>query len=164
MLLTSPTHVNADAHAAIARQVDAFLARGGQIERLPIGAMRDTTARERINPSTPPKPEREARKRAAAVLPRPPEHRPRRDRTPKPPKLARPGSQKARILTELAQGPVSAKFVAGAIGTSRNVVLMQLYDLRERGLVWPEGTHHDMRWGLTADGRRMARGCEQVAA
>lgn len=163
-MIDSVQALRAAEHSAIAAQIEAFEAAGGTIERLPIGASRDAalTARQRINPDVRTRAMIEAQERAARAatkrgIPAPRPARPRRDRLPKPPKLARPGTQKARILVELLAGPVSAKFLAGLLGTSRNTTLMQLYDLRERVLAYDEGAHHSMRWHLTAEGRRLAR-------
>lgn len=156
MLLTSPMHVREAEHLAIARDVAAFLARGGKIDPLPRGLMRETTARQRINPSSPAREERAAAARAARAVPAPRA----RVRKPKPERkhvrrFAQPGSQKALILLELLQGPVSAKFLAGAIGTQRNTVLMALYDLRTREMVRDDGAGYRMTWVLTREGRAL---------
>lgn len=132
-------------HERLAAQVNAFLAQGGQIEQLPRGAMAETgwTPQQRLDRAGPQirqraEVERQARKQARPVP------------APKAPRVrfALPGSQKARILDLLANGPRSVADLAEAIGTTRQVIAVAMADLRKRGLVTSQGRRHQMQFSL----------------
>lgn len=124
----------------IAADVEAFLAAGGTVKRLGPGefGFDALTNKQRINPTVI-SGERKARKAALEALPTPRKpDRVKLPKAPKPPaapKFCPPGSQKARILEALKAGPLSAKFLAGMLGTSRQVANQQLTELRSRGMV-----------------------------
>lgn len=140
-------------HERLAAQVNAFLASGGQIEHIPRGAMAETgwSPQKRLDRAGPQirqraeveHHERQARKKAVRGLPAP-----KPTTQPKAPvvRFAPPGSQKARILSLLADGPRSVADLASAIGTTRQVIAVGMADLRKRGLVTSQGQRHRMRF------------------
>jgi DNA-binding transcriptional ArsR family regulator len=135
-------------HDELAAQMDEFNARGGWIQRLPPGAMNwdALSNKRRSNP-------------VMSILPknplaeRPPEVKRKREPRPAPaprvqngPRIAQPGTQKARILSLLGQGSLRTAEVAQHIGIGRNAACVQLPALREAGLVASTGGKTNMRW------------------
>lgn len=139
-----------------AETIEAFLARGGTIKRLENGVMRDAelTPRQRINPDRSiTNAERQARKLAAQAVPIP--HSRLGKERPPAPKAPRPsrgtGKREARkkaILAELAGGPVSPQFLAGALGIDENQVSVYMRRLKDEGKVVAYGGHSGRKWGL----------------
>lgn len=146
----------------IESDLEAFLAAGGQIEPIPVGAMAETgwTARQRCNPQIHTKSmrevelaEREARKLARQSVPAPKgsERNPPRTVVKVPrvnngPRIAQPGTQKARILELLTAGPMRARQIAETIGVSPKAMQVQLHGLRKAKLVTSAGSRGNMRW------------------
>lgn len=133
-------------------EVAAFLAAGGTVHKLAPGEMNwdSLTNKRRCNPcmsilpkdpllERPPEPKRVKAERAKPL----PKVRVRNG-----PRIAQPGTQKARILALLGQGSLRTAEVAQHIGTGRNAACVQLTALREAGLVVSTGGRANMRWGL----------------
>lgn len=134
-------------HTEASPEVAAFLAAGGEVTKLAPGEMNwdSLTNKRRSNP-------------CMAILPkeplieRPPE--PKRLRKPAAPKvrvhngprIARPGTQKARILVLLEAGSLRTAEVAQLLGVGRNHACVALTALREAGLVVSTGGKANMRW------------------
>ena len=149
---------------SIAADIQAFLARGGQIEALPRGAMAETgwTSRQLANPSTFTKSlraaeiaEREAKKAKAGIVPAPRgTERPvrpvalKRQRVCNGPRIAQAGTQKARILALMEGGDVRTRDVMAAIGITSQAAGVQLTGLCKAGLVVAKGAPRQRTWGL----------------
>jgi predicted Rossmann fold nucleotide-binding protein DprA/Smf involved in DNA uptake len=150
--------VRQDEHDRMDQQMADFLARGGTIERLPIGAMAETTPRKRINPSCPPIEERKAAKRAARATPTPAEPRAPRVRKPKEPKprvkngpaVAQPGTQKGAILQLLKNGPLTSQTIADRLGMKPEIVRANLHALKVRNRVRASGPRREYLWAVAA--------------
>lgn len=149
----------------IESDLKAFLAAGGQIEPIPVGAMAETgwSGRQLINPQVHTKAmretelaEREARKLARQSVPAPAgtERNPPRTVVKVPrvnngPRIAQPGTQKARILELLAAGECRAVKLAEAMGISVNATCVHLAALRKAKLVTSTGRRGNLRWSRT---------------
>lgn len=119
-----------------------YLARGGEVLKLPVGAMAETTARQRINPTVirrEKKPERPRLPRIARMS----QPAPRRPRLRKPeerkirerngPVVGRPGTRTGEILEILKDGtPRTAREIAESKGWNAFVVQTQLNQLFHR--------------------------------
>lgn len=149
----------------IAEDFEAFIARGGEVETVPRGAMAEAgwTSRQLVNRAISTKAlresefaEREARKLAKASLPLPrgSERRPAKVKAPKPPKAPRPpqpvhaktgrtkgaprkdGPSKVKmVLATLANGPMTARQIAEANGWDRKLTSVNVNRMGGRGLV-----------------------------
>jgi predicted Rossmann fold nucleotide-binding protein DprA/Smf involved in DNA uptake len=147
--------VRQEDHDRMDREMADFLARGGTIERLPIGALAETTPRQRINPACPPAEERKAAKRAARAMPTPAEPRVRPPREPKPrvkngPDIGRPGTQKGAILQLLQRGPLTSEAIANRLGMRPEIVRANLHALKVRNRVRASGTRREYLWDVAA--------------
>jgi hypothetical protein len=150
--------VRQEDHDRMDQQMADFLARGGTIEKLPIGALAETTPRQRINPPCPPAEERKAAAKAARATPTPAEPRAPRIRKPKEPKprvkngpdFAQPGTQKAEILNLLQAGPLTSEQIAERLGLRRDIVRANLHVLKERKRVRTTGRRRAYLWVVAA--------------
>lgn len=152
MTTTTADYLRTAAHAAIERQTQDFLARGGTIETIPRGAMTEAgwSPAERLNRASAEithraraeHAERVARRKAEKATPLAPTCRPPVKR------FAAPGTHKAQILQLLADGPATANELAQAIGATRNTIAVALSGLKRRGLVRSEGRAPAMHYHL----------------
>lgn len=142
----------------IFESVESFVARGGPIQRLAPGESGEAnlTGKQRVNPDRSiSNAEREARKLAAQAIPVPYE-RIRKERRPGPlkPRSPRPDSKrnarKNAILATLKDGPVSAIFIAGAVGITKELASVYLGRLKKEGRVVLHigRVNIENRWGL----------------
>ena len=131
--------------------LQAYLARGGQIERVPVGAMAEMgwTAKQRANPQVSTKAireaeiaEREARKLAKASIPAPRSSEralPRAKAAKAGPKVCPEGSKTAAILAMLHDGPLTCHEIGIIKGWPLRTVMQAIRGLREQRLVVSAG-------------------------
>ena len=147
-------------HDEQARLLADFMARGGQIERLPRGAMAESgwTARQLINPQVHTKAmrleeieaTREGLKRDSMSRPLPKavkEASPPRLRG-KGPGAAQPGTMQHETLEVLQAGPMTCRQIAEAKGWKPILTAQRLDKLKRDGLVRSYGKRPRMMWEL----------------
>lgn len=153
--------------------VEQFLARGGQIETVPRGAMAETGwtgkqfAQAITNVSTAAKKERvaaeaaerKARKAADAAVPAP---KPKASKPPKPPRSERPafsnrngydGAKTRSMLAALKAGWLTARQISEASGQHIDSVCARMNQLRLQGVVISHGVRPRMLWALAGTER-----------
>lgn len=138
--------------------LQAFLAAGGQIDTIPVGAMAETgwTAKQRCNPQVTTSARKlaekaefarreEERQRKAAEKPAkaPPPPKP-----PRPKIIAQAGTFTEAVLQAVRDGFDTAPAIAEHTGQIRAAVSVRLGRLKAAGLVTSRGMSHAARWRI----------------
>jgi len=146
-------HLRQDDHDRLKEEIEAFLARGGEIEKIPPGVMKDTGFPARVQPEcarqpyAPPRPDvkpaRAPKPAPAKKALAPTKAAPK----PKPAKKA-PWGVKTRTALEVLykHGPMSSAELARLTGEGSAATKTRLWQLRKQGLVRSSGGRFDMVW------------------
>lgn len=139
-------------HDRLQAQMDAFLAKGGQIQRLPMGQITDDASAPRtVLRGTPPaveKPPHINRPEAGLQPAKPRPSRAKPKEGPKGPQVL--GDKVKATLAALAAGCLSAKEVAAYTGKKRGAEATRLWELSQKGVLIKRGGRFSTTWHIKA--------------